>query len=244
MYRRIGGLGMASLLAGGMLLTGCTGNATGGPSSTPTGSAPTVATPAPAPTSEGPAPSATAPAATAPAPAASDADTSLEALERRAGEAVRALMKRDLEAVAKLTHPERGVKFSPYGYIKPDTNRAYSVAQLTGMLTDKTVYNWGEYDGSGDQIDLDGAGYYAKFVADLDFANAPQTAVNQTIAKGNMINNIAKQFPAPAHGFVEYYFPGVDPKYEGMDWRSLRLVFEQTSAGWKLIYIVHDQWTV
>jgi hypothetical protein len=42
---------------------------------------------------------------------------------------------------------------------------------------------------------------------------------------------------------VEYYFPGFDPQYEGMDWRSLRLIFLQDNDVWYLAGIVHDQWT-
>jgi len=43
---------------------------------------------------------------------------------------------------------------------------------------------------------------------------------------------------------VEYHFPGFDKKYEGMDWASLRLVLIEAKDGWKLVGIVHDQWTI
>jgi (p)ppGpp synthase/HD superfamily hydrolase len=43
---------------------------------------------------------------------------------------------------------------------------------------------------------------------------------------------------------VEYHFSGFDPKYEGMDWRSLRLVFEEKDNIWHLVGIIHDQWTI
>jgi hypothetical protein len=29
-----------------------------------------------------------------------------------------------------------------------------------------------------------------------------------------------------------------------MDWRSLRLVFEEQGGSWYLVGIVHDQWTI
>jgi len=29
---------------------------------------------------------------------------------------------------------------------------------------------------------------------------------------------------------VEYHFPGIDPQYGGLDWRSLRLVFQQSGG--------------
>lgn len=43
---------------------------------------------------------------------------------------------------------------------------------------------------------------------------------------------------------VEYYFSGFDPEYEGIDWRSLRLVFEQYEGSWKLVGIINNQWTI
>ncbi len=42
---------------------------------------------------------------------------------------------------------------------------------------------------------------------------------------------------------VEFHFSGFDSKYEGMDWESLRLVFEEKDGTWYLIGIIHDQWT-
>jgi hypothetical protein len=42
---------------------------------------------------------------------------------------------------------------------------------------------------------------------------------------------------------VEYYFPGFDPQYGGMDWRSLRLVFSDHGGTWYLAGIIHDEWT-
>jgi len=43
---------------------------------------------------------------------------------------------------------------------------------------------------------------------------------------------------------VEYHFPGIDPQYGGLDWRSLRLVFQQSGGEWYLVGIIHDQWTI
>ena len=44
------------------------------------------------------------------------------------------------------------------------------------------------------------------------------------------------------------HFPGFDKKYGGMDWESLRLVFEDATLGGgtelMLVGIVHAQWTI
>ena len=62
------------------------------------------------------------------------------------------------------------------------------------------------------------------------------------IGKGNTLNNIAQVYPNGE--FVEFHFTGFDTQYEGMDWTSLRLVFEENNGTWFLIGIVHDQWTI
>ena len=47
---------------------------------------------------------------------------------------------------------------------------------------------------------------------------------------------------------MEAHFPGFDKKFGGMDWESLRLVFEEvaTDGGSELMLvgIVHDEWTI
>jgi len=48
----------------------------------------------------------------------------------------------------------------------------------------------------------------------------------------------------PTASFVEFHFTGFDPQYGGIDWSSLRLVFENVGGNWLLIGIVHDGWTI
>jgi hypothetical protein len=43
---------------------------------------------------------------------------------------------------------------------------------------------------------------------------------------------------------IEYYFPGFDPQYGGLDWRSIRLVFVQHGMDWYLTAIIHGEWTI
>ncbi len=83
--------------------------------------------------------------------------------------------------------------------------------------------------------------YYSKFIYDEDFANAPQVAMNHRLSTGNSIDNSTEFYPGSM--IVEYYFPGFDPQYGGMDWRSLRLVFSEYNSTWYLVGIIHDEWT-
>lgn len=53
--------------------------------------------------------------------------------------------------------------------------------------------------------------------------------------------NVSQVYPAGE--FVEFYFAGFDTEFGGVDWGSLRLIFEQLDDGWYLVGIVHYQTT-
>lgn len=155
-----------------------------------------------------------------------------------ARQAIEALKNRDMVRLAGMAHPEKGVLFSPYGFIGEDKVVLQS-EQLVGALTDPTVHTWGSQAGSGEPIELTFAAYFDRFVYSHDFAAAPQIGYNQPLKE---IYH-AEEF-APDSIMVEYHFPGFDPQYEGMDWQSLRLVFEQQDQTWYLVGLLHNEWTI
>jgi hypothetical protein len=158
----------------------------------------------------------------------------------RAAEVVVLLKNQDMVGLAEYTHRVRGIRFSPYSAIQTD-DLIFFKEQIAALMGDATVYHWGIYDGSGMDIDLTFADYFADFVYDVDFASAPQIAVNQRLGPGNTIDNSAEVYPGDM--IVEYHFPGFDPQYDGMDWRSLRLVFKYCQGNYDLVGIIHDEWT-
>jgi hypothetical protein len=97
------------------------------------------------------------------------------------------------------------------------------------------------YDGSGEPIDLTFRGYFERFIYDADFARPDVVGFDEEVGWSSMVNNIAEVYPTAMT--VEYHFEGFEPQYEGMDWRSLRLVFEYEAGAWYLVGIVHDEWT-
>ena len=56
------------------------------------------------------------------------------------------------------------------------------------------------------------------------------------------MNNIADAYEGKQR--VEFYLSGFDPQYEGMDWKSLTLVFDQVDGQREVIGIIHNQWTI
>jgi hypothetical protein len=137
-----------------------------------------------------------------------------------------------------------GIRFSPYGYIDTINDKNFSPSDFLGYATNKrnTKFTWGVYNGSGDKIILNVKDYFQKFVYDVDFLNAPQISLNKTISKSNSLNNIDSVYRNCI--YTEFYFPGFEKKYEGMDWRSLKLVFKKSINKLYLIAIIHDQWTI
>jgi hypothetical protein len=167
------------------------------------------------------------------------------AVAARAGQIVNAFRDQDWEAVASAVHPQKGVRFSPYTFVRvgegEDADRVFGAGELVGLAADETVYHWGTFDGTGAPIDMTFADYYARFVYDADFAWPYAVGFNEVVGRGNTINNVAEVYPLAQ--VVEYHLPGSDPRFGGLDWRSLRLVLEQAGGIWYLVGIVHDEWT-
>ena len=154
---------------------------------------------------------------------------------------IQAIKNKDLVSLSRFVQPQIGLRFSPYAAVQ-DTHQVFTVDNLAGLSSDLTVYSWGAYSGTGASIELTFADYYTKFIYDADFANAPQEALNHRLGVSTTLDNTAQYYPGGM--VVEFYFPGFDPNLNGMDWRSLRLVFVQQGNTWYLAAIIHDQWTI
>lgn len=148
----------------------------------------------------------------------------------------------DMNTLSTFVHPTNGVRFTPYEHIDLQNDKVFTAAQVAGLGNDSQIYTWGSYDGSGDPIDLNFSDYYNLYIYDEDFINPHMIGNNVAIGTGNMINNISTEYPNGQ--FIEFHFTGFDPQYEGMDWSSLRLVFEDVNGTPYLVGIVHGQWTI
>lgn len=155
---------------------------------------------------------------------------------------VELIRDQDFATLSTYVDPSLGLRFSPYPYIDLGSDLVMSPAQVSAFGTDTSLYNWGNYDGSGDPIDLTPMDYYSTFVYNADFADPEMMSWNAPIGTGNMINNLTTVYPTA--DYVEFYFSGFDPAYTGMDWTGLTLVFEQVGPDWYLVGVVHGQWTI
>ncbi len=160
----------------------------------------------------------------------------------RAQDVIQALKREDVARLAELVHPKKGLRLSPYAYVDLDSDVVLSSESLITEWREPTARVWGAYDGSGDPIELVVPEYFRAFVYDADFHTSPRVSQNTIIGRGNTTNNAREIYPDAI--IVEYHFPGFDPDLEGMDWKSLRLVFEEFSGIWYLVGLIHDQWTI
>jgi hypothetical protein len=162
-------------------------------------------------------------------------------IELRAKQVIAAIKTKNMSKLAVFVHPTKGLRFSPYSYINTKEDSIFKATQLKNLLASRKHYLWGTFDGSGEPIRMTFANYYKRFIYDKDFANAPVIGYNEIARQGNSTNNLGEIYPNSI--FVEYHFSGTE-KNSGMDWRSLRLVFEKKGGAWFLVGIIHDQWTI
>jgi hypothetical protein len=148
----------------------------------------------------------------------------------------------ELQALAALVDPDLGLTFSPYAYVDRSESVVIPGSELLNRWREDPVLNWGAWDGTGEPMALSMSDYFSLFVNRRDYRNAPQVAVNRSFASGNSINNLAAAFPGAS--WVEFYYPGQDERYGGLDWSALRVVLRPRAGGWSLLALVHDQWTI
>lgn len=137
---------------------------------------------------------------------------------------------------------EEGVLFSPYGYIDTARSKKLTPDDFLIAINKNWVLTWGSYDGTGDPIKLSVLAYFKKFVYNADYVNAEAIGFDEIMKQGNSTNNLKEIYPN--HHFIDYHFSGFDQKLKGMDWTSLRLVFEKQNGEYFLVAVIHDQWTI
>lgn len=164
-------------------------------------------------------------------------------LESLARHIVVLLKERKISELVSYVHPEKGLLFSPYAYIMQDSI-TLKASELLDVWRANPMQTWGYYDGTGEPIKLNIDAYFKSFVYAADFSVTSEVAIDERIGQGNSINNIHQTFPGSS--VVEFYVKGMDPRFGGMDWRSLRLVFEKSADDqrWWLVALVNDQWTI
>ncbi len=159
----------------------------------------------------------------------------------RGQEVLEGLKTGQYDIISPFIHPEFCLRFSPYSYLNED-NQKICPTELENLINTEDPITWGRFDGTGNPINLTFSDYHQQFVYDQDYFNPAVIGYNIEVSTGNAINNIREIFPDGV--MIEYHFPGFDPQYGGLDWRSLRLVFIPENGHWYLAAIIHGEWTI
>lgn len=164
-----------------------------------------------------------------------------EVVLEKADQVIRQIKGKNAEELSKYIHQDKGVVFSPYVHIEPEAV-TFKQDDIQHFFHMEEKYTWGMRDGSGQPIELSPSEYYEEFIYDADFNKADEIVYNPEDARGNTIRNVKDVFPNSQ--VVEYYVKGTEEN-GNMDWKALNLVFEKDSSEeWKLVAVVHDQWTI
>ncbi len=152
-----------------------------------------------------------------------------------------ALANGDYDRIITDIHPMRGVRFSMYAYVRPESDKVFSRAQFAQYLKEPKIrFTWGDLDGTGELLIIPLPTYLNTWVDAKKFNNSQMT-VNHFESRGNMINNVKNIYQHS--DVVDFYYKGTD-EYSGMDWRGMRLVFDDYQGQRYLVAIINDQWTV
>lgn len=162
------------------------------------------------------------------------------AVKKANDEVLQALKNKDYKTFATFIHPEKGISFSMYGFVNPKEDRHFSKDDFEKFQPTKTLFTWGDQDGSGDPYKATINDYFAKWVFSKDFT-ASQYSLNKFLGGGNSLNNLNEIYPGK--DFTENYIKGTEKNGE-MDWKTIRLVFEEFQGKEYLIAVVNDQWTI
>lgn len=137
-------------------------------------------------------------------------------------------------------HPEKGVRFSMYAFVNRNEDKHFSKADFQKYFPAKTIFTWGSRDGTGEIYQATIDSYFKKWVFKKDFTQS-KYSFNTFQGNGNSLNNLKEIYPDA--DFTENYIAGSE-KYSGMDWNSLRFVFEKFEGKYYLVAVINDEWTV
>lgn len=150
------------------------------------------------------------------------------------------LKSKDYAKLANYIHPDKGVQFSMYAYVKTKKDKHFTKEDFNKYVATNIKFTWGEKDGTGDPLVLSIKDYLNQWVFKRDFAQG-EFYFNTFKGTGNSLNNLKEIYPND--DFTENYIGGSE-EYGGMDWNCLRFVFEELYGTYYLVAVINDEWTI
>lgn len=161
-------------------------------------------------------------------------------------EVISLIQSKDFNALSDFVS-DKGLIVKPYYTPNQKQGRILTKDVVASFFNDVAVREWGVQDGSGLPLKMTDLQYYEKFIYPHNFLKLAKVSYDASLVNGNTLplDEVLKElFPNSNISYAEYYISGIDPKYDGMDWGSLALIFENISGDWKLVGILHNEWTI
>lgn len=140
-----------------------------------------------------------------------------------------------------------GLRLAPY-YTLKTSDQILSQAEFSHYWSNNDELVYGVQPGSGNAIKMTLPKYWSKFYILDQSVSHDMSQISQPedfVATGNMRNTILSTYPPSEFALVEYYQPGVEPRYGGMDWRSVVIVLKPVDEKqWRLAALIGGQWTI
>lgn len=155
--------------------------------------------------------------------------------------AITALKTKNIEQLQK-TISSDWVRFSPYSYIDTDRNIILQNNEILAAFNSDVDYVRWNADWSWLPILMTFKNYINRYVYDVDFQKLAERNYDKIVQRWNTINNIEDIYTWLST--IEFFVPGINPEYEGMDRRSLTFVLKQENNERKIKAIVHSEWTI
>ncbi len=157
-----------------------------------------------------------------------------------AARAIKAIASRDLETLASMVDPDRGLELAPYG--AGSVHRRLSPAEIRSCFRDPTRRYWGtreEYgNSSGERLFSTCSGYWELFVSNRSYAAA--TDVTFQVAPNYGADRRAEVQVEGDEAYAQYFVQ--TPNEEGAEFEALILSFEPRGSAWRLRRISHQSW--
>ncbi|MFD2044227.1 ankyrin repeat domain-containing protein [Ornithinibacillus salinisoli] len=162
-----------------------------------------------------------------------------------AHEVLELLIAENMNGLADEVHPEKGVLFGPFLQIdhtpmsedhEPVT---FDLNEVSNLFNIQETFHWGDHAASGLPIVMTTREYFDSYVKAANYVNPDGIYVNEINSRGDYLHYVSERFPDSQ--LVEYFHDSED--MDTLNWGGLGLLFEEYNNSWKLVAILHDEWT-